>query len=79
MTPFDPFFLSVFLLFFLSVGDERLCFARFFKEPMILSHSCEKTSGVLNDADFKIHKIGQKSVCSDLILTKYFVKSSHFR
>ena len=78
MTPFDPFF-CVFLLFFLSVGDEWLCFARVFKEPMILRHSCEKASEVLNDADFKIHKIGQNSVRSGLILTKYFVQSSHFR
>ena len=74
MTPLIPF-LCVFLSF---LGDERLCFARIFKEPMILRHSCEKASGVLNDADF-IHKIGQNSVRSGLILTKYFVKSSHFR
>ena len=31
------------------------------------------------DADLKMHKIGQNSVRSGLILTKYFVKRSHFR
>ena len=74
MTPFDPFF--VFLLFFLSVGDERLCFARNFQGANDIAPFMREAS---EDADFKMDKIGQNSVRSGLILTKYFVKSSHFR
>ena len=56
MTPLIPC-LCFLVVVFLSGDDERLCFARSFKEPMILRHSCEKASEVLNDADFKVHKV----------------------
>ena len=69
MTPLIPC-LCFLVVVFLSGDDERLCFARFFKEPMILRHSCEKASEVLNDADFKVR--------SGLILTKYRCKKFTF-
>ena len=38
---YDPAALS-FWCFLIVFGDERLCFARIFKEPMIVRHSCEE-------------------------------------
>ena len=55
-----------FLIVFFFFGDERLCFARIFKEPMItVRHLCEKpVKFYLNDADFEV----VRSVRSGLIL-----------
>ena len=55
---YDPAALPVFVLLIVFFGDERLCFARIFKEPMIVRHSCEKpVKFYLNNADFNEHKI----------------------